>query len=211
MTVLRTNRAMARCAGIGVLCQALVLLSHAQTASPVVVLIGPPGSGKTTQAEILRKERGMALISTDDLITRNRQAFQKYKNSNIQGVEPRVDPALNRLVEEALGSVDLSKGVILDGYPAAKSHGDHLTVLGEKYGLPKAIVIHLHVPDSVVRKRLKKQKGVDLDQALKDYHRELDFAREYFPQAGIRDVDGTKKAAVVAKEIRKQLQEAPKK
>ena len=47
----------------------------------------------------------------------------------------------------------------------------------------------------------------DLDQQLKDYHRELDFAREYFPEADIRDVDGTRKPAVVAGEVRKLLDE----
>ena len=127
----KVNHASSRCARLGILVSWLVLLSNAQTTGPVIVLIGPPGSGKTTQTEILRKERSMAVISADDLIARNRQAFEKFKNPHIQGVEPRVDPALNRLVEEALGSLDVSKGLILDGYPAAKNHGDHLTVLTE--------------------------------------------------------------------------------
>jgi len=63
--------------------------------------------------------------------------------------------------------------------------------------------MHLRVPDDVVRERLKQQKRADLDQELKDYHREFDFAREYF--ADIRDIDGTKKPEVVAEEIRKLL------
>jgi len=201
----KTNNTDSGFARLGILVPGLALLSFAQTAGPLIVLIGPPGSGKTTQAEILRKERGMAVISADELISRNREAFEKFKNPDIQGVEPRLDPALNRLVEEALRSADLSKGLILDGYPAAKSQGDHLTVVREKYNLPKAIVIHLRVPDNLVRKRLKKQKRTDLDQELTDYHREFDFAREYFPETDIRDVDGTKKPAIVAREIRKLL------
>jgi adenylate kinase family enzyme len=198
--------AICRFAPLGVLTIGLSLLAFAQPAGQIVVMIGPPGSGKTTQTEILRKERGMAVISADDLIARNREAFAKFRNPQIQGVEPRLDPALNRLVEEALRSADLSKGLILDGYPAAKNQGDYLTVLREKYNLPKPVVIHLHVPDSVVRQRLKNQKRTDLDQELKDYHREFDFAREYFPETDIREVDGTKKPAVVAREIRKLLQ-----
>jgi len=169
------------------------------------MLIGPPGSGKTTQADILRKERGMVIISADDLIARNRQAFARFNNPKIQGVEPRLDPVLNLLVDQTLSAVDASKGVVLDGYPAAKTHGDHLTALREKFNLQKAIVIHLRVPDNVVRKRLKKQKRGDLDQQLKDYHREFDFAREYFPEVDIREIDGTKKRAAVADEIRKLL------
>jgi hypothetical protein len=67
-------------------------------------------------------------------------------------------------------------------------------------------VIHLRVPDSVVRERLKDQKRVDLEQQLKDYHREFDFAREYFPEIDIREIDGTEKPEIVAGEIRKLLQ-----
>jgi adenylate kinase family enzyme len=185
----------------------LALLSFGQATGPVVVLIGPPGSGKTTQTEILRKEHGMVIISADDLIARNQQVFAKFKNPHIQGVEPRLDPVLNRLVEEAIASADLSKGVILDGYPAAKNQGDHLTVLRKKHNLSKMLVIHLRVPDGVVRQRLKNDKRRDLDQQLKDYHREFDFAREYFSDTDIRDIDGTKKPEVVAGEIRKLLQQ----
>ena len=192
---------------LGLLVPGLALLSWAQPARPILVLIGPPGSGKTTQTEILRKELGMAVIAADDLIARNQKLFERFKNPHIQGVEPRLDPALNHLVEAALGSADLSKGVILDGYPAAKTQADHLATLRQKYDLPKVTVIHLRVPDDVVRKRLKKQKGLDLDQQLKDYHREFDFARQYFPETDIREIDGTKKPAVVAKEIRALLKQ----
>ena len=177
-----------------------------QASGPVVLLVGPPGSGKTTQAELLKKDFGMTVISAEDLIARNRQAFQKFKNPAIEGVDLHLDPALNKLVEETLGMTDLSRGVVLDGYPAAKTHADYLAGLRTKFNLSRALVIHLRVPDNVVRKRLKKQKIADLEQQLKNYHREFDFVRSYFPQADIRDVDGTKRRGSVAKEIRKLLQ-----
>ena len=66
-------------------------------------------------------------------------------------------------------------------------------------------MIHLNVPDPVVRKRLTDRKADEVEQQLKDYHRELDFARTYFPQAAIRDVDGTQSAAAVTKAIRRLL------
>jgi adenylate kinase family enzyme len=196
---------MLSCARLGILIAGFALVSFAQATGPVVVLIGPPGSGKTTQTEILRKERGMVVISADDLIARNKQAFAKFRNPHIQGIEPRVDPVLNKLVEDALMSADRSKGVVLDGYPAAKVHGDYLTALREKLSLAKPVVIHLLVPDDEVRKRLKGRNPNELEQQLKDYHREFDFARLYFPDTDIRDVDGTKKESAVAGEIRKLL------
>lgn len=181
------------------------MTTYGQEAVPLIILIGPPGSGKTTQAGILHNELGMCVISADDLIRLHPQAFEKFKNPQIHGVEPRVDPALNHLVDEALASADRSKGVILDGYPAAKSHGDYLPALLNKYRLQNPLIIHLRVPDDVAAKRLQNQHRPDLEQELKDYHREIEFARVYFPQADIREIDGTKSVLKVTKEIRKQI------
>jgi adenylate kinase family enzyme len=178
------------------------LASPTLAAGPVVLIVGPPGSGRTTQAEFLKKELGMTVIAADDLIARNHDKLQKYKVPALQGVDPHLDPAMNGLVEGAMAAADLSKGVVLDGYPASKIQGDFLASLREKFHLQHSVVIHLNVPDDVVRKRLKDQKR-DLEQELKDYHREFDFVRDYFPDANIRSVDGTKDRGHVAKEIRK--------
>ena len=184
-----------------------ILAIDLRAAGLVVMIIGPPGSGRSTQAEILRKDRGMLVIAADDLIARNREKFERFRNPTIQGVDVHLDPALNQLVAEALTTADLSKGVVLDGYPAAKTQGDYLAGLREKLNLTQAIVIHLQVPDDVVRKRLSGLQAADLDQRLKDYHRELDFAHTYFPEANIHDIDGTRKREAVAKAIRKVLEQ----
>jgi adenylate kinase len=180
-------------------------MAHAQAAGPLIIFIGPPGAGKTTQATILQKDRGMALISSDNLIEQNHQAFEKFRHPAIHGVEPRLDPALNKLVEEKLGSSDLSKGVILDGYPASKEQGDYLADLVPKLNLPKPVIIQLRLSDNAVRKRLKNQSPADVEQGLKDYHREVDFAHVYFPQADIHEIDASKSPEAVAEQIRKVL------
>ena len=200
---LNRNSTLARCLRATIL--PIFLASTALAAGPVVLLIGGPGSGRTTQAEKLAKDLGMAIISADDLIAHNQQLFEKFKHPAIQGVDVHLDPALNGLVEDALQRADLSKGVVIDGYPAAKTQADFLTTLRDKLGLPKPVVIHLHVPDEVSMKRLAGEKGRDLEHELNDYHRELDFAHTYFPQADIHDIDGTKKPDEVAKAIRKLL------
>ena len=74
----------------------------------------------------------MQVIAADDLIAGNRGMFERFKNPNLQGVEPRLDPVLNKLVEQALEKADHSKGVILDGYPASKTQADHLVSLSGK-------------------------------------------------------------------------------
>jgi adenylate kinase family enzyme len=173
---------------------------------PIVLLIGTPAAGKTTQAEILRRDLGMTVISADDLIARNKERFVRYKTPTLTGVEPRLDPALNSLVEDALRAADRTKGIVLDGYPASAVHGDFLVSLRKKMNLPKALVIHLQIPDDVARKRLKQQKEGNIEQQLKDYHREFDFAKTYFPQTDIRTVDGTQSTQAVAAQIRKMIE-----
>jgi adenylate kinase len=177
---------------------------------PIVLIIGPPGSGRTTQAQLLKANPGMPVISADDLIARDPISFQKYKIPALHGVDPHLDPALDRLVQEALKTADLSRGVVLDGYPASKEQGDFLAGLGQKLGLARSIIIHLAVPDEVVRSRLKSRNRPDLEDQIKDYHREFDFLRLYFTEADIHTVDGTMKPEAVAKQIRKILEDRQK-
>jgi len=165
-------------------------------------LVGPPGSGRSRQAAILKKDLDMAGIAADDVIARNPEKFQKYRTPALQGVDPHLDPAMKDLVEAAMKATDLSKGGVLDGYPSPKVQGDFVTGLLDR---KRAVVIHLSVPDDVVRKRLKSQNRPDLEQELKDYHREFDLIRQYFLEADIRTADGTKPPAEVAKQIRKML------
>ena len=190
----------------GLLCVlGLITAVLAQSSRSLIVLVGPPSSGKTTQAQILQKERGFAIISVEDLIAQNRQSFQKFSHPEIQGVEPRLDPVLNRLVAERLRSLDRAAGVVLDGYPASKEQGDHLTSLIAEFGFSRPVVFQLRLPDADVRKRAAKDGGQDVEQGLKDYHRELDFAKTYFPQANIHEIDAAKPVRAVASEIRKVL------
>jgi adenylate kinase len=177
----------------------------AQSAGPLIILVGPPASGKTTQAQMLQKERGMALLSVEDLIAQNRQEFEKFRRPEIHGVEPRLDPVLNRLVAERLRTIDRSKGVILDGYPASTQQGDYLKSLIAELQFSEPIILWLRLDDAEVRKRASKSGSPDVEQGLKDYHREFDFAKIYFPQTQLREIDAAKSPQSVAKEIRKVL------
>ncbi len=172
----------------------------------VIVLIGPTGSGKTTQSEFLKRKYNIATISVDGLINENPQALQKYKTPGIDPGTPQTSPALNDLVRDRLAKMDLSNGVALDGYPSTKDQADHLAALVRQNKLPSPIVIQIDVPDDIVRKRLDKRQREDdtpeqIERRLKDYHRELDMVRDYYPEANIWTIDGTKPAADVSKTI----------
>jgi adenylate kinase len=170
---------------------------------PIIVLLGPTGAGKSVQAARLQKAYGFSVISAEELIAYDPSMLARFKQPQIQGVSPRMDPALNKIFLKHLEKIDLGKGLVLDGYPASKDHADFLAKVAQDKGLGKALVIHLMVKDDDARQRMKGRDPQRIEQALKDYHRETDFAKLYYTEADIVEVDGSKKPDEVAKEIRK--------
>lgn len=172
-----------------------------KAARPVIVLIGPTGAGKSTQAEFLKKKYGFAVISVEQLIEADPALLARSKQPEIKGVDPRTDPALNKIFARVIEQTDASKGLVLDGYPSTKDHADFLAARAKERGLARQLVIHLMIPDDVARQRIKHRLPAMVDQALKDYHRELDFVKLYYPDADIQEVDGTASEAEVSKAI----------
>jgi len=129
----------------------------------------------------------------------------RQKQPDIQGVEPRVDPALNGLFLKRLEKTDISKGLLLDGYPSTKDHGDFFVKVGPQKGLKKPLILKLELSDDVVRQRLKGQKTEQVEQDLKDYHRETDFLHAYFPQAEIVTIDASRNETQVFEQISKVI------
>jgi adenylate kinase family enzyme len=183
----------------------LLATAQAQSVQPVLILLGPPASGKSTQAALIQKRYGFALITREQLMQDDPSLLARQKQPDIRGVEPRVDPALNNLFMKRLEKTDISKGLLLDGYPASKDHGDFLVKVLQDKGLNKPLILQLELPDDAVRKRLKNQKTEQIEQDLKDYHRETDFLSAYFPEAEIVKIDGSKKEDAVFAQIRKAI------
>lgn len=183
----------------------------------VIVLIGPTGSGKSTQSDFLKNRLGIPTVAADDLIRENPAALEKYRTPGIDLGTSQASPALNEMVRERLSKIDLSHGVVLDGYPATKDQADHLAALVRALELPSPIVIQIDVPDGVVRQRLRKRKGKEdtpelIERRLKDYHRELETIRAYYPEANIWTIDGTRTADDVWKTMESILKdEIPRK
>jgi adenylate kinase len=143
----------------------------------VIVLIGPPGSGKTTQADLLQKKYEIPVLAGNEL--REKAAGSAEK--------------LNALLREQVLHADASKGFIIDGYPATRAEADYFGKLVKEAKLPPPIVIQLDVPDAEVRRRMKgKEDSTELEKRLAVYHKELEFARSYYPESDIWTVIGTR-------------------
>jgi adenylate kinase len=123
-------------------------------------------------------------------------------------MEPQTDPALNNSFEARLKKGEVVKGMVLDGYPNTKDHADFASKLVEEGVITKPVILHLRIPDDVVRKRLAGKDGklpAAAEQRLKDYHRETTALQIYFPNADITDIDGTKKPRSVTKRMQAVL------
>ena len=183
----------------------------ADTSPPLIVLIGPPLSGKTIFAESITSTYGIPGISIEDLISENAAELDRLRGEKSMA-EMRYDPAMSRYLRERLKTADLSRGLALDGYPATLVQAEDLSKMFPDLKM-KLIALRLQVPDDTIRKRAKttgrqSDRPEILEQRIKDYHREMDAISFYFPNAKIVDVDASRPEAQTWKELQTALNNA---
>ncbi len=129
-----------------------------------IVLLGPPGAGKGTQAEKLAGKLDIPHISTGDLFRHN------ISNETELGLEAKkyldagdlVPAALtNALVDDRLNDADAAKGFILDGYPRTVEQAEALREMLAKRGLELDAVVEFRVSEDELLKRLKARGRAD--------------------------------------------------
>lgn len=124
--------------------------------SIVIILLGPPGSGKGTQAIEIAKERHVPHISTGDLfrdnIGQNTELGQEAKKYMDQGQLVPDELVLNMLFDR-VSRPDCKEGYVLDGFPRTIPQAEAL----DKFlkGKSKVIALNLEVPDDVIVKRIE--------------------------------------------------------
>ena len=121
-----------------------------------LILFGSPGSGKGTQAELLKESLNLAHISTGVML-RERVAsgdeVGRSVASLMQAGELVPDETVNRLVEERIDQTDCAKGFILDGYPRTVQQAKLLAELLVLRPV-RTIVVHLVVDYNIIVARM---------------------------------------------------------
>jgi adenylate kinase len=121
-----------------------------------VVLFGSPGSGKGTQANLLKDCLKVPHISTGDMLR------EHIRDGNALGVRVAAtmrsgslvrDEVVNRLVAERLAKPDAQAGFVLDGYPRTREQAEHLIGWLDARGI-RELVIHLIVDYNIIVTRL---------------------------------------------------------
>jgi adenylate kinase len=129
-----------------------------------VVLLGPPGAGKGTQAVRLAEKLGVPHISTGELFRQNIKAgtalgleAQKYL-----GAGDLVPTSLtNGLVDTRLDEPDVAEGFVLDGFPRNVEQAAALNEMLKRRGLKLDTVLELRVPEDVLVGRLMSRGRAD--------------------------------------------------
>ena len=122
-----------------------------------LVLLGAPGSGKGTQAQKLRDDRGIPQVSSGDLlrdaVARGTDLGKRAKAAMDAG-ELVSDEIVLGLIRERLGRPDAAKGFILDGYPRNVAQAGALEALLAEIGQPIDAVVLMDVDPKALFNRL---------------------------------------------------------
>lgn len=122
-----------------------------------VLLIGPPGVGKGTQAKVLMQLYGIPQISTGDLLRSNRdQHTELGKTAETLMSQGKLvpDDLVNQMVAERLAASDCAHGYILDGFPRTLAQADWLDSFLLQTASQPLAVLNLVVDHDVLLKRI---------------------------------------------------------
>lgn len=125
-----------------------------------LIIFGPPGAGKGTQAGLLEQRRGLVQISTGDIIReamKNETPVGKEAKAYVEKGELVPDTVVRKLAENAIADEGYDD-YVLDGYPRTTQQAEWLTEFGEEHDTPIDAVLSLEVPDAVIVERLSRRR-----------------------------------------------------
>ena len=129
-----------------------------------IILFGPPGAGKGTQAKYLIKKIDGFQISTGDMlreeINKNSEIGKKIINDMNNGKFVS-DEIVNKLIENLLSDPNKKSNLVFDGYPRSLSQAKNLDSLFESSNQKIDLILFLNVDKETILKRLEKRKIIE--------------------------------------------------
>lgn len=168
-----------------------------------LLIVGPPGAGKGTQAARIAERFGIPTISTGDIFRANianETELGKRVKQIVDAGDYVPDSLTNELVTDRLSAADATTGFLLDGYPRTPDQVRYLAELLDSHGHKLDAVLRLVADQEEIVRRLQKRaieqgRADDSEEAIRHrqevYQRETAPVLEMFREQGLLiEVDG---------------------
>jgi adenylate kinase len=185
-----------------------------------LILLGPPGAGKGTQAQRLVEKHGIPQLSTGDMLRAAVKAgteVGKRAKAVMDGGELVSDDIVNAIVAERIDQPDCASGFILDGYPRTLQQADAVEEMLRQRGLGLDAVIELVVDDKALVGRIlnrareaeaagqpvrKDDNPEVFEERLREYYKKTaPLIGYYYAKGALRSVDGMASVDAVTQAI----------
>ncbi|SEB36741.1 Adenylate kinase [Nitratireductor aquibiodomus] len=189
-----------------------------------LILLGPPGAGKGTQAQRLVEKHGVPQLSTGDMLRAAVAAgteVGKRAKAVMDAGELVSDEIVNAIVAERIDQSDCANGFILDGYPRTLAQADAVEAMLAEREVKLDATIELVVDDAALVGRIEKRaqdaiaagqtprkddNAAVFDERLREYYKKTAALIGYYHAKGfLRRVDGMKSIDEVTAEIEQVL------
>lgn len=186
-----------------------------------IILIGPPGAGKGTQAKMLERSLGLPQVSTGDLFRynlKNETELGKLARTFMDKGELVPDEVTVAMVKDRLGQEDAVNGAILDGFPRTQAQADALDKMLVQLGGRITVVPNIVVEREELVQRLVKRSQIEgrsddtedtIRNRMRVYEEQTKPLLDYYEQQGlVVDVDGQQSIEAVQQDLHRVIEQA---
>jgi adenylate kinase len=183
-----------------------------------VLLLGPQGAGKGTQAKRISAEYGIPHIASGEILRAEMDAgteLGKRVKETIERGDLVSDDLMIELIRNRLDQPDAEAGFVLDGFPRTTVQAEALDSMFADIGRNFSVAFALQIPDEVAFERLRRRaRADDTDEAIQrrldNYHRETEPLIEYYRTRGnLVPIHGNRSENEVFAEISRALEQVP--
>jgi adenylate kinase len=187
-----------------------------------VLLLGPQGAGKGTQAKRISAEYGIPHIASGEILRAEEESGSELGQQVKETIERGdlvSDDVMIELIRNRLGQADTDAGFVLDGFPRTTVQAEALDSMFADIGRNFSVAFALQIPDEVAFERLRRRAEVegradDTDEAIQrrldNYHRETEPLIEYYRTRGnLVPVRGNRTENEVFADIQAALEQVP--